>query len=164
MATTQLPYILDNCLYMDETICGMEFYGYPVAISRNSSELDKLMPYYDKESLQAHLDSLSNDTAKITSNMVNNWGCKLGDTLLKKVKRLRYRRSFLCATKVYDTLQKKLCILLQVQNTSLSPLGPGLCQEQCGITVSKYGDILLDQDLCPGRRDNFTANQAQINS
>ena len=51
-----------------------------------------------------------------------------------------------------------------MQNTSLSPLGPGLCQEQCGITVSKYGDILLDQDLCPGRRDNFTANQAQINS
>ena len=94
---------------MDESICGIEFAGYPVAIGNNTGVPNLVRPYNDTTSFEATLDSLGNAT--IVANGLNAaYGCKLGDALTKQVENLRYQRSFdLCTKFVYETLDKKLC-------------------------------------------------------
>ena len=147
-----------NCLYLDKTICGKEFNGYPVAIGNNTGFLNMMRPYNDTASFEATLEALSNGT--ITSHYLNSlYGCKLGDVLTKRVDNLRYQRSFFCAKFVYETLEQKLCSLPPIQgDVKLNPLGPGLCKEQCNIVVSQYGSIVLDRDVCAGPSGNLSVN------
>ena len=163
-----LPAIVNNCLYMDSTICGKEFAGYPVAIGVNTGISNAVWTYNDITSFQATLDNVSNATATVNS-LRSLYGCTLGEAFTNQAKNLRYQRTFFCAKFVHQTLEKKLCSLPTPQEhdessaMKLSQDGPGLCEEQCSIIVSQYKAIVLNQELCVGPGGNFSVNEDMMN-
>ncbi|KAI9343446.1 hypothetical protein DFJ73DRAFT_961132 [Zopfochytrium polystomum] len=159
MSTVTVPYVTSDgkCLYLDDqSPCGPQYYGYPVATSVQVASLG----FSDYASFVARMNSFVNAT-NVGSSFASQYSCQSTPSydLQEAVSAMRYQMTYYCGNYVLATLANKLCDLLPVAGTTLHPYGPLICQPSCDAASKWYSGIILNSTVCTNQ--TITASKVQ---
>ncbi|KAI9335006.1 hypothetical protein DFJ73DRAFT_613681, partial [Zopfochytrium polystomum] len=145
--------------------CGLEFYGYPVAIDYGGN-------FTDYNGFVQLLQNLT-DPVQTASALSNLYACSPSAFLDSQIQQMRYQLSYFCSEYVYRSIVDGKCAIPASAsgNLTFQPAGPPICSTTCATAELSLETIISNATLCSrtaqaadkvSRTKTFCANESAL--